>query len=158
MLEKIKRFLGLLPPYLPSIESDLFGNIEYSPEYDSYVAKVEWMGQAIDLECWFDEHRAIDSALVVAARLWQDQEKWQREIEDFLVADLLDLKNEEWRQAGEPPVGAPLFLSRIRLEVVSVGEVGEFCFWYDDRELFWGHSILVSGTLTDGITDAEIAG
>ncbi|MEM9259460.1 MAG: DUF2262 domain-containing protein, partial [Bacteroidota bacterium] len=157
MLEKIKRFLGLVPPTLPSIVSGSFGTIEYSPDFDSYTTNASWLGEEIELEFWFDDNRTIEEALITAERLWERQSDWQRKIEAFIIAELIGLKNEAWLEENEPPVGAPLFLSRIRLEVVSVGEEGGFCFWYDDGELFWGHSILVSGTLTDGITDAEIA-
>jgi len=39
-----------------------------------------------------------------------------------------------------------------------VHEDGEFEFWYDDGDLFWGHVILVDGNIQTGLSQASIAG
>ena len=44
------------------------------------------------------------------------------------------------------------------MKVVSiiVGGNGRFEFSYDGGDLFWGQPILISGTLEDGLTDADV--
>jgi hypothetical protein len=32
---------------------------------------------------------------------------------------------------------------------------GAFEFWHNDGDLFWGHSILIVGSLEEGLTDGE---
>ncbi len=44
------------------------------------------------------------------------------------------------------------------LASISVSEEGSFSFWHSDGDLFWGHSIMIAGNLTDGLTDADIPG
>jgi hypothetical protein len=46
----------------------------------------------------------------------------------------------------------------MRLTSITVGHGGRFTFWHEDGDLFWGHSITVSGTLAKGPTDADIPG
>jgi hypothetical protein len=41
---------------------------------------------------------------------------------------------------------------------VTVEPDGEFEFWYNDGNLFLGHSVRVDGNLTDGATHASIRG
>ena len=44
------------------------------------------------------------------------------------------------------------------IESVTVYSDGEFEFWHSDGDLFWGHSIQVSGNLSDGLTDIDTPG
>jgi hypothetical protein len=55
-------------------------------------------------------------------------------------------------------LNAENFKSRMTLQSISIEETGEFTFWHDDGDLFWGHSIQVWGDLVTGPTHADIAG
>ena len=46
----------------------------------------------------------------------------------------------------------------MKLESISVRNNGSFDFWHNDGDLFWGHSIQISGNLTDGPKRADIPG
>jgi hypothetical protein len=46
----------------------------------------------------------------------------------------------------------------LKLESITVYPDDSFEFWHNDGDLFWGHSILVSGSLSEGPTDAEVPG
>ena len=68
------------------------------------------------------------------------------------------LKNRTWVEEGEKKVTAAQFRKRMKLESVSFYPDGSLEFCHDDGDLFWGHTILVSGTLRRGPTDADIPG
>lgn len=53
---------------------------------------------------------------------------------------------------------AAAFVGRMRLESISVDKEGNFDFWHDDGGLFFGHSIVVRGSLGEGCVDADIPG
>ncbi|MDR6388440.1 hypothetical protein [Paraburkholderia phenoliruptrix] len=82
-----------------------------------------------------DSHGQITSSLEVARQLWANQFLWIEKVKDFSATRLLDLKNES------------------RLDADGACE-----FWLDDGALFSGHPIVVRGSLSDGLVDAEIAG
>jgi hypothetical protein len=42
------------------------------------------------------------------------------------------------------------------LLLIHIEENGKFFFEFQDGDLFFGHHILVGGTLTEGLTSAEI--
>jgi hypothetical protein len=44
------------------------------------------------------------------------------------------------------------------LESITVTPDGSFDFWHNDGDLFYGHSIQVSGNLSQGPTHADIPG
>ena len=44
------------------------------------------------------------------------------------------------------------------IESISIDESGDVTFWHDDGGLFLGHAISISGTLSEGLTNASIAG
>ena len=74
----------------------------------------------------------------------------------FAASQLLELKNKTWLEDGEEPITAEEFAERLVLsEVISMGDIIEF--WFDDDDIFWGHSVRVD-MHPDGTPDsAEIS-
>ena len=50
------------------------------------------------------------------------------------------------------------FMERMELESIEVRADGSFQFWFGDGDLFYGHSIWVSGDLKNGPNDAAMEG
>ena len=46
----------------------------------------------------------------------------------------------------------------MKIESITVHPDGGFEFWHNDGDLFWGHSILISGSLVEGPNSADIPG
>jgi len=46
----------------------------------------------------------------------------------------------------------------VSLSSITVHPQGTFEFWYDDGDLFWGHSIMISGSIEKGLREAGIHG
>jgi hypothetical protein len=100
-----------------------------------------------------------DQALVTMGEtVCRDLSGWRQRIEDFAVEKLLPLKNASWLEEDEDEVTAEQFKSRMTLESVSFYPSGELEFMYTDGDLFWGHWIQVTGTLSEGPTHADIPG
>jgi hypothetical protein len=96
--------------------------------------------------------------LEAARRLFAEQAEWHRRVREYAVDRLLPLKNDSWLDEDDEEMSAAEFLSRMRLTSISVDETGDLTFWHDDGDLFWGHAIQVSGSLSNGLTDADIPG
>ena len=85
------------------------------------------------------------------------------EFERMIAADeLLELAN-DWSQDmdedGETPtITREQFMERMELESIEIGGDGSFTFWFGDGDLFYGHSIRVSGDLENGPNDAAMEG
>ena len=49
-------------------------------------------------------------------------------------------------------------MERMELDAIQIYEDGAFEFWFNDGDLFWGHSIHVTGSLKAGPEDAQMEG
>ena len=117
-----------------------------------WVGEAEWLGAKCNVSV---DH--LDD-LPVAHALWSDQQSWTAKAVNLAVSQLLELKNDTWLGEDEKPLSAVEFGQRLKMESITVGRQGAFELWFDDGDLFWGHSITLKGSLSRGLTHADIAG
>ena len=138
-------------------DADL-GRFELDRRLDWFSRSMLWGTSSVKVNLATDEHGQISSALEVARELWKEQAAWSEKVGQFAASRLLDLKNDDWLASGETTLSVSDFAGRLRMESVVVEADGDYEFWLDDGGLFAGHSILVRGSVSDGLSDAEIAG
>jgi hypothetical protein len=141
-------------------KDDQFGVFTLDRSVNWYNAQTTWMGATTRLSLDSGEGSAAfpQGSLDQARKLWKDAKRWDGEIRSRIVKELLELKNGTWLKEGEKQLTADDFLRRISLSSVTVYSDGSFEFWYDDGDLFLGHSIMVSGSIEGGLTDAGLQG
>jgi hypothetical protein len=143
----------------PVVISDpTLGDFTLDRSLDWFRGEATWAGKQIRLELSAGKNGEADQCLQVAKALWGDQSAWAAKVSDYAVEQLLERKNGTWLDEGESPVTPELFKSRMSLESVTVYPSGEFEFWHDDGDLFWGHSIQVCGSISEGLTDVDTPG
>jgi hypothetical protein len=135
-----------------------FGRLRYEREFGWYAGNATWCGKEIEITLSCADPAHAGAVLQVASKLFSAQPEWNRRVEAHAVQELLALKNEAWLSEDEEPVNEEDFTSRMTLTSISVAETGGFSFWHDDGDLFWGHSIQISGDVVKGPTDADIPG
>jgi hypothetical protein len=135
-----------------------FGLFKLNKRVNWFEGQAEWCGVSVSLALKLDHSNNPDPVLQTARELWKAMEAWRQEVNAFAVSQLLDLKNDTWLADGEEEVTAQRFVETMRLEAISVYPDGRFVFWHNDGNLFWGHSIQISGSLSQGLTDADIPG
>ena len=124
----------------------------------TYEAAATWNGSSVVLELE-GEDGDLDAALAMAGALWDDEAGWHRRVQDHAVAELLELKNENWPDGDDaPPLTADGFRARMRLETIAVTPEGEFEFYHAYGDLFWDHVVQVGGSLQEGVTHAAVEG
>ncbi len=141
-----------------TFEDDRFGTFTFDRRVRWYSARVDWAGEAIDLTLNAEEPCEIKSCLKIAQDLWSQEASWKTRIDDYAVQELLPLKNDAWLGDEETEFSPEEFKSKMTLQSISIYPDGNFDFWHDDGDLFWGHSIQVSGSLADGPTACDIPG
>ena len=140
------------------ISDSSLGEFTLDRSLDWFRGEATWAGKQIRLDLSAGKSHDADQCLQVAKTLWGDQSSWAAKVADYAVEQLLERKNDTWLDEGESPVTPESFKSRMVLESVTVYPDGEFEFWHDDGDLFWGHSIQVSGSLSEGLTDVDTPG
>lgn len=141
-----------------TFRDSVFGKFTLDRRFESFDAKVRWKDVRVQLDIDAAESRIVPGSLKTAHILWKSQERWNRRIEECAVHDLLPLKNGGWRDENEPDLTADQFKKRMKLFAVSAHADGSFSFSYDDRHMFFGHLIIVRGSLSEGPTSASIEG
>lgn len=141
-----------------TFSTDRFGKLVLDRRIDWFEGKADWNGELIRVTFPVDDEQPDANALKDAEALWSEQAKWKELVEQYAVKELLELKNGTWLEEDESEITAEQFIATMTLKTISIESDGEFEFWYDDADLFWGHSIAVRGNLKDGPTDAGIHG
>ncbi len=120
--------------------------------------EVSWGARKISLRLKSADPDVLFKCLATAYALWDSQSIWNERAADLVVAEFLDLKNGPWLQDGEDPLSAEQFRAAVQLESITAQTEGGFEFWHNDGDLFGGHAIRVSGSLSEGPTFAGIEG
>lgn len=127
-----------------------------------FEAEVEWLGQPTRLD--IDREEDWDACVERAKALMADQKGWDEKVRSFAADQLLEQAN-DWAQDaagnedGEPEeITREQFMERLELDAVQISADGRFEFWFNDGEMFWGHSIHVTGSLDQGPESAQMEG
>lgn len=135
------------------LKTKRFGTLALDRRYGWYEGNARWSGAKVKLTLSTHE-----DALATAEALFSAEKRWAKQVGEFTVGKLLELKNDVWLEEGEKEVTKQQFLSRLKLRSIVIDEGGRFTFWFGDGDLFWGHAIEVYGTIKAGLEDATIAG
>jgi hypothetical protein len=146
--EELQKPVTLKDPHL--------GTFTLDRRVDWFTGEVLWAGQSISLN--LTGSADAKDALQTARAIWQNQAEWNRRVREFAVEKLLPLKNDTWLGDGEAELTSDEFKDRMTLESITVNADGSFDFWHNDGDLFWGHAIQISGSLSEGPTHADIPG
>lgn len=136
-----------------------FGALVLNRSVDWFEGTVNWMGEPIRVSVSLDEESgSSESSIKTLEALYSGASDWSKKITDYAVSELLELKNDNWLMDDQEELTASDFINSMKLESITVYPDGEFEFWHNDGDLFWGHSILISGSLSEGPNDADIPG
>ncbi len=79
--------------------------------------------------------------------LLQSVSSWLAEnlslIKEFATEELLDLKNDDWREENEPKLTAEEFIARLELLEIVVYYTGKVDMIFDADDIFYDHCISV---------------
>jgi hypothetical protein len=136
----------------------VLGEMKWIRSYGWYEGRAVWNGRRAKVRLETKLPEGFYAAKLMARGLWDAEESLVGQIRQTVLADLFELKNGNWLEEGEKPLTEKQFLRRLTLESIAIREDGNWEFWYDDGNLFLGHSICVAGTLGGGPTAASIEG
>lgn len=140
------------------LQDPLLGRLVFNKAIEWFEGKTPWLRHDVRVSLGPDGNGSIAIAKQTAQALWQNPAEWEGKARLFAAEKMLANKNENWLKNDEAVLTPVQFMDKLRLTSITLGPLGKFEFWFDDGGLFWGHWILVSGTLDKGFADADIAG
>ena len=126
-----------------TLDHPRFGRFTLDRRMGWFEANATWGTDSIRLSLSTESEAEAGALLQVAERVWDERKNWDRQVRMKAAAELLDLRNEVWREEGDVVIDATEFGARMRLTSIGMSDGGSFEFWFDDGDLFWGHSICV---------------
>ena len=133
-------------------EGDIEGEVEISGQNIYFGISVD------DI----NDKETVDRLISEFKKFISEFDKWDKRIREFAAKSLTDCANDWLQDSLEDDeefveITEEKFAERMVLNSIGFDENG-FEVFYDDDDMFWGHCILVYGTLENGIEEAEIAG
>ncbi len=135
------------------------GTFTLNRQVDWFETEIQWLGAEISLVFDAEEDRA--EVLRKAKALLANAVSWDRRVREYAADELLELANDwaEQMEDEEPQeIAREQFMERMELESIEIRADGSFEFWFADGDLFYGHSIHVSGDMENGPDDAGMEG
>lgn len=136
----------------------VIGKLVFNRSAKCFETQSQWLGEPIDISVYPDDNGVATNALQTAQTLFSAMEAWADRVSQYAVAELLEIKNDNWLDEDEEPISGEEFIDQMQLASIVVYSDGTFDFCHDDGDLFWGHVIQVSGSISDGPSSADIVG
>ncbi|MEL6357208.1 MAG: DUF2262 domain-containing protein, partial [Bacteroidota bacterium] len=135
-----------------------FGTFKLNKSINWFEGSVVWNQGSVKLIIDVETATEITDEFNTLRELIANQKVWKKIIDNYAVKELLPLKNDAWLGEGEQLWEKDKFIRTYKLQSISISEGGAFQFWHDDGDLFWGHAILIEGTVKAGPINANIPG
>ena len=144
------------------LNDEELGELTLDKDLDMFEGEVLWCGEQIclslevdvaDEDTWADARRAMKEMLA-------EQDRWDGDMRASAARELTDLAC-EWRESADeevPEITEESFARRIELRSIAMDADGSFSAYFDDDDMFFGHCVTAYGTLTDGVTAANMEG
>ena len=144
------------------LNDEELGELTLDKDLDMFEGEVLWCGEQIclslevdvaDEDTWADARRAMKEMLA-------EEDRWDGDMRASAARELTELAC-EWRESADeevPEITEESFARRIELRSIAMDADGSFSAYFDDDDMFFGHCVTAYGTLTDGVTAANMEG
>ena len=146
------------------LNDEVLGKLTLNRELDWLEGEIPWGDGHMNLSLEIDteDTETWDKVRAFARKLATDAARWDSELRRFAAKELTELAN-DWQSSDEENENAPElteedFMRRIQPESLVLSWDGNLVAYYDDDDLFFGHVIEISGTESEGLKYANIAG
>jgi hypothetical protein len=143
-------------PMRKDIRDEVFGKLRWDKQLGWWGTKLELPPKNRIAVFITNDDTDIGKLLETSKKAFLAIKKDERRLREGAAAKLLKLHNKTWNEGK--PITKEQFISKMRLESLGfyIGGIAEA--YYNDGDLFWGHSISVSISKSGKITDAGIEG
>lgn len=123
---------------------------------DLYRCTVQWGQREIKLVL-SDEIGPLNEAASHAAGLLEKAVLWDAEMRERIHERYFPVWEETWRE-DDAVLSKDEWKARFLLDSLDVHADGQFVAWFGDGDLFWGHSMEVTGGIESGIKHVTMMG
>lgn len=147
-----------------NIEDEVLGTLKLNRDFGLLDGEILWNGEKVSLalEIDLEDEETWDTARSCAHKVMASCESWDKSMQEFAAKELTESAN-EWladddEKEDADPITEEVFAQRITLSELVLTYEGDITAYFDDDDMFWGHTVEVGGSLENGIERANIAG
>ena len=144
------------------LKDEELGELSLDKDLDTFEGGISWRGEDIDISLEVDSSSEDTWTAAVAGmkQMMTDQDRWDRDMRAFAARELTELAC-DWRESADeevPEITEESFAQRLGLTSIAMDPDGSFSAYFEDDDMFFGHCVVVYGSLTDGVASAVMAG
>jgi hypothetical protein len=144
------------------VVDEVLGELTLDKDLDMFEGTLLWRDEDIDISLEVDSSSedTWTAAVVAMKQMVAEQDCRDRDMRTFAARELTELAC-EWREStdeGAPEITEESFAQRLDLTSIAMDPDGSFSAYFDDDDMFFGHCVVVYGTLADGVASAVMAG
>lgn len=141
------------------IEDEVLGKLTLNKSFGTFEGDIYWLGEdvSVSLEVDAQNEETWPVAVGILKELFKQSEIKDSEFRSFAADELTELAN-DWLDDDGEEISAGDFRKRISISELTVSHDGSFTAYYNDDDMFYGHIIMIEGSIAEGLTDAYIAG
>ena len=125
---------------------------------------VDWNDADILIYLEVDENcdETANSAMATLLKYAKDKQGFDQKNREFAAKELLDLAN-DWLEDNEDEdkpdkITKEMFIDNIKMSELCISPDGSITLFYDDGDMFWGHTIQIIIDENGNYDSADIAG
>ncbi|MDE6833257.1 MAG: DUF2262 domain-containing protein, partial [Ruminococcus sp.] len=143
-----------------SVNSAVLGKLILDKKLNWYKTEsdIEWCGgmAGFSISCKQDN---INEILPVAENFYRNRHEWDIKARKYASGSLTELANDWQYQEAEDEnevieITEKEFAERLEINDISFYSDGNFDIYYADDDMFWGHTVIVSGNISTGFNEA----
>lgn len=149
---------GLMAEYYKSVvyDSPVLGQMVYTDKTGEYEGEFNWLGTKIKLTAEA-EPDYVDEIMPALEDICKNSVEWDRKFRAAVGDQLTYLANNWLSDQGKPGISEEEFAARQVMHSIEIGET-IFVVWYEDEEIFGGHSVKIYGEIETGEVKAVMEG
>jgi hypothetical protein len=140
------------------VHDEKLGAFLFDLRREQYSGEISWEGVQVRVHFEGAQARRPRRCPSMRARSLGESEVLGRTHTRVRGEEAVAVEESSLARGGETRVPSKDFAARMRLVAITVHRGSAFDFWHEDGDLFWGHSIQISGDLVAGPTGADIPG
>lgn len=134
------------------------GDFELDKSINSFEKNMSWINNS-DISVSFDDidEEYNKNSIDIIKKIFADKKDIDKRVKEYAAENLLEDANSWNDDADKPNIDKEEFAKLISLTSITIYE-DNITFWFDDGDIFWGHSIVVESDSDFNFEDAHIEG
>lgn len=138
------------------LHAPILGELTFDKATEWWEGSIYWNETVITIQLSATDTNDLQKATKIGNTICENIENFDRLAKEIAAEKLLDLRNNNWLEEDQDEDSPEDFKLKMSLKSIFIDSKGCFSFDFDDGDLFWGHSIVAEGSISDGFTDASI--